>query len=264
MMSANLLTIVAFFCLISLSSAQSPKFEVASVKRQLAPATLASMVQAGLPRILPGGTFRATHVTVEGLLTFAHDLKRFQLVGGPDWVRSQLFSVEGRAGGDASQARIKLMIHSLLQERFSLASHEENRIMRHHTLVRAKGDRPLGPNVMRVDDCSVEKVRDTRKTVPWAAAPGESGALIGCSTGFADLASILSLRLERPVLDATRIDDRIFFTLRVGSSMAQLGADADVPSLAAALNEQLGLKMESRQGPIRVLVIDSIKPPTEN
>jgi uncharacterized protein (TIGR03435 family) len=244
--------------------AQPARFDVVSVRAQPSPVTLGSMLQTGLPRILPGGAFRATHVTVEGLLTFAYDMKAFQIVGGPDWIRTRFYHVEARAAKNAAADQVKLMIQSLVEERFNLVHQRERRSMKFQALVLARSDGRLGPNTLSVEDCGSEKMRDTRKLVSWAAAPGESGAMIGCSIGFADLASGFSMRFKRPVVDATGLSRRIFFTLRVGSALAQFAENSDLPSVSTALNEQLGLRLESREGPISVLVIDSIEPASEN
>jgi uncharacterized protein (TIGR03435 family) len=92
--------------------------------------------------------------------------------------------------------------------------------------------------------------------------------------GLSMLADMLSLGLETPVLDATGLKGAFYYSFRsqfriLPAAVSALGAhlpesDPNLPSLATALEEQLGLRLESRRGPVDVLVIDSVEPPTEN
>src|SRR5688500_11728978 len=104
-------------------------FEVASIRPQPAPHSAASAGTAG-PRVRPGGTFSSSHITVESLLTFAYDLRwPYQVIGGPDWIRQDMFQMDARAGREVSRDQIKLMVDSLLQDRFKLVFHREQREM---------------------------------------------------------------------------------------------------------------------------------------
>jgi uncharacterized protein (TIGR03435 family) len=250
----------------------TPAFDVASVRPQREPIRAENVATGMIPRALPGGRFSVTHVTVESLLAFAYDLRPYRIVGGPDWIRTDLFAVDAKAADDASAAEVKLMLRSLLDERFTLATRTEAREMRVHALVRVRPDGPLGPTLFRMDaECSPAVVNDLRRTRPDKyVSPIGNGMMSGCSTpGVNYLADFLTLMLGTPVVDATGLEGPFYYSLRahLPPPSSRLGAaiiDANLPALSTALDEQLGLKLESRRGPVDVLVIESVQPPTEN
>ena len=86
------------------AQSDSPRFEVASIKPS------AGTDVNPLPRALPGGRLRAGYTTVEGMLWFVYDLRRYSIVGGPDWVRKDHFEVNAKAEADAPADQIKLMV----------------------------------------------------------------------------------------------------------------------------------------------------------
>jgi uncharacterized protein (TIGR03435 family) len=249
-----------------------PRFEVASVKTQpdarvYNPGVLAL-------RVRPGGVFRVSHGTVQGLLMFAYDLREYRIVGGPDWIRNDLFEVDARAGGDASASDVKQMVRALLEDRFGLVAHTEQREMRHQALVLARPDGQFGPNLVRMEECSAAAVNDLRRKYPEKYPMPGGGLVAGFScAGLGDLAAMLSLG-STPVIDATRLKGGFYFTVLSHLSQWNLAAatmgravpasDASVPALPTALEEQLGVRLESRRGAMDVLVIDSVQQPTEN
>ena len=98
--------------------------------------------------------------------------------------------------------------------------------------------------------------------------PMGAGMVSSCSRAGADeLAAYVDSRLGVPVIDETGLKGSFYYTIRsqwpAGPSRAEV-SDPNLPALPTALEDQLGLRMESRRGPIKVLVIDSIQPPTEN
>ena len=251
-----------------------PQFEVASVRRQSEPIKAENVASGMIPRALPGGRFSVTHVTVESLLAFAYDVRPYRIMGGPDWVRQDLFAVNAKAENDASADEIKLMLRSLLGERFNLVAHMEPREMRVQALVRTGPDAPLGPGIFRMDDeCVPAVVNDLRRRFPEKyPSPMANGMMSGCSTsGVNYLADYLTMRLQVPVIDATGLEGHFYYSLTAQlppftpSGLGRpLSDSSDLPGLATALREQLGLKLESRKGPVDVLVIDAVQQPTEN
>ncbi len=241
-----------------------PRFDVASVRR-----TESRLPRPGaIPLALPGGRFYAGLATVEDLLWFAYALRPHEIVGGPDWVRSDRFEISARAATDAPPDQIKRMVGSLLEDRFKLVTHKEHREMRFLALIRARPDGALGPALIRIDECSPARMMKLQQKFPEKyPAPG-NGLTSACSSrGLDNLATLLSIG-STPVIDATGLTGSFFFTIRSQrSSLAFLGLtnnDPNLPALSTVLNEQLGLKLESRRGPLDVLVIDSVQEPTEN
>jgi uncharacterized protein (TIGR03435 family) len=161
------------------------------------------------------------------------------------------------------------MVRSLLDDRFKLTAHREQREMPFLALVRAKPGRPLGPSLLRMEECSSAIVNELRRTFP-DKYPTPMGAMMsGCSrAGLDSLATSLSLKLGVSIIDETGLSGSFYHTIRSEQLRMRpaVGADNDpgLPSLSTALEEQLGLKLESRRGPMDMLVIDSVQRPTEN
>ena len=96
----------------------APRFEVASVKRT----DSRTPSSAPVPRAQPGGRFRADIATVESLVWFAYGVRTDLIVGEPDWARQDRFEISAKADADAPADQIKLMVRSLLEDRFKLVA----------------------------------------------------------------------------------------------------------------------------------------------
>lgn len=245
-----------------LAQETKPTFETASVRPQR------DLTAMEGPHVIPGGGFRASRASVQSLLMFAYDLKSYRTIfGGPEWIRRDRFSIDARAGFDASTDQIKQMVQTLLADRFRLISRREQRDMSHLALVVARSDRRLGPFLREVPaDCSAAAIAEARKQFPVRPVTGGHVTRLQCEP-ISALVELLTLGSQLPLLDETKLSGK--FTLEMKSSSmvpgsVPTGGDPSVPPLAAALQEQLGLKLESRKGPLGVLVIDSVSPPTEN
>ena len=266
-------SLVGALCLIgSIATArgQQPAFEVASVKINTSGAPVSRMTA-------PEGTgrFEATNASVRMLILNAYGIPGFQLVGGPSWVNSLNVDVIGRGAAGATRAEISAMVRTLLAERFNLVVRRETRDMPVYSLVVARDDRRLGPRMQAaMTDCSAA-------AAPGAAAPQTASGQLLCTTRMtpftinaggmtmARLAQTLSGIVDRVVTDETKLpggyDLQLSFTPeRLPPPGAQPPADPDAPSIFAALQEQLGLKLDARRGPVDMLVIDRIDQPKEN
>lgn len=162
------------------------------------------------------------------------------------------------------------MVQSLLEERFGLRTHTEQRDMHHFALVPARGDRRAGPYLQPVTDCEPEAVAEARKRFPSQEPAGAGGRLSGCGE-IQRIAGVIAAEFEAPVVDATGLSGRwVFQSHHSGwpsdgrGSRSAATDSAALPSLSAALEEQLGLKLEQRHGPVTVLVVDAVQRPTEN
>jgi uncharacterized protein (TIGR03435 family) len=245
-------------------AAQAPKaaFEVVSVKRRAEPVTLAG----NFPQVRPGGVFHPTNVTVAALIKFAYDIKDFQLIGGPAWIHDDLFDVDARAGSDAPVVQVRLMVQSLLEDRFRLMGHTEPRDLRYLALVPARRDGTLGPWLVRLpDDCNAAAALEAAQALPPRARPS-AGATIGgrCSSisGVADLATRV---IGTPVIDRTGLTGMWYFEVFFApDARLDTAGDPNLAPFAIALHEQLGLALESARGSIEVFVIGSVQPPTDN
>lgn len=258
---------------------EPPRFEVASIRKVDAPATngtFEAVFNGVRTRVLADG-LAAPYETVHDLMILAYGLKPYQIVGVPDWARSDRFAITAKAGTTVSVDQIRLMMQSLLEDRFKLVTHREQREMRHQALVLARGANGLGPRLFRMDvACTPMALNELRRKFPEKyLSPLGNGVRSGCSTnGVNTLAASLAADLGTPVIDATGLQGPFYHAIsaqwprrdsNLGSNLgAPLTDPSDLPALSTAFEEQLGLKLESRKGPIEVLVIDSVSRPTGN
>jgi uncharacterized protein (TIGR03435 family) len=259
--------------------AQAPanqSFEVASVKPNKSGD---GRVMVGLQ---PGGRFTATNVPLRMLLRQAFNVQDFQIVGGPDWIGSDRFDVVAKAPeGEFTADQMRPMLRSLLAERFKLASHAESRDLPVYALMKARPDGKLGPNLTPAAvDCAAP-MRGRRGGGP--AAPPQPGQKMECgfmigpgrmSVGgmpMANLAQSLSPMVGRIVLDRTELTGSYDFELTyspegiAGGPPLLNGApppvDPNAPTIFTALQEQLGLKLDSQRGAVDVVAIDHVEQP---
>jgi uncharacterized protein (TIGR03435 family) len=207
----------------------------------------------------PVGTlWRARNTTVRRLIRFAWgsdgdlstpaELEEHRVVGGPSWIDSEAFDIDARMpDGPRALGDSALMTRTLLAERFALTVHAETRELPAYALVRARDGRVGRPPVGQ----------DTRRC---AVRAGVNGLMGNCAT-TALLARALGARVGRPVIDRTGHADAFDFELRF---VQEPSPDSRFPSIFSALEEQLGLKLESTRAPIEVIVVDHVERPTPN
>jgi len=245
-------------------------FEVASVKPN----------RSGSPRepfgFLPTGRIAGTNVTLRRLAEAAYHVEPYRLTGGPAWLDSEHYDIEARAEAGAvppgpvtreSIHQMALMLQTLLADRFKLAVHRETKEGAIYALVVAKN----GPKLQEVKgtDCKVTPgCGDFSRISP-------NGYLSGPMVSVLDLADVLSrFIVGRPVRDQTGINGIFNVTLQWtregykpredGVSNNEPQPDGNGPSLFAALQEQLGLKLEAQKGSIETIVIDHAEKASEN
>lgn len=234
-----------------------------------------------------GSRFRATGVTTERLILYAYDLLvRARIVGEPSWIDEERFDVEAVAPTDLTADQMRAGIRSLLAERFGLVARMEQREVPVLALVLSRADGRLGPRLARTAvDCAAladvraQAVREGRRPRPADQRPFcDETHLFGrvTTTGYTmsgggfrieNLAPMLAGLVGRPGLDRTGLtglfDFDMDFTLSFGDVTAA-GADDSAVSLFVALEEQLGLRLESQRAPVDVLVIERIERPSAN
>jgi len=171
--------------------------------------------------------------------------RQYSLVG-PDWLATEHFDIQARFPVDTPVPQMRQMLQVLLAERFGMTLHSETREEPAYALVVAKAGLKIHP---------VQAGQPSTSSLP--------GHIEARKIPLQKLADLLGLVLDRPVIDSTSVAGVFDFTLEWSQDGA---ADATSgPSILAALEEQLGLKLESRKSPVHVLVIDHIaKFPTEN
>jgi uncharacterized protein (TIGR03435 family) len=131
-------------------AAQEPRytFEVVSIKKRV------RLLTPPVINVIKDGVFRMPEVSVATLVQFGWQIRDFQLVGGDAWMKSDQFEVEARAADGTSPEQMRLMVRSMLEDRFGLVVHWEKREMPYYSLELARSDGRLGPNLQRWNDCS--------------------------------------------------------------------------------------------------------------
>lgn len=271
------------------ASGQPPKFEVASVKHR---------ADSRGPTFLDGpdpSKFTMTNATAKMLIEFAYDIKDFQLSGGPSWIDADRFDIDAKVDDstanqirhlpqDQQEAQKDLMLQSLLADRFNLKVTRGTKDLPAYAIVVARG----GSKLTEVPPPPLPETSPQPPPSPPARGghpplpPGADG--IGMHNGLctieanaeplSELASMLSFQLGRPVVDRTRMKGTYTFTLQYalepGPEAAPLpptaqGTGAETAaSLFSAIQEQLGLRLESTKAPVETIVIDHIEEPAPN
>jgi uncharacterized protein (TIGR03435 family) len=255
----------------------------------------------GFPRGSPD-LFTCESVTLADLLIMAYQLEYYQF-SIPDWMKDRglAFDLNARVPEGATKDQLDLMIQNLLADRFKMVVHRESREIQQYNLVVAKNgpkfkeSPPLTPKPDPADGCfrnpRAAACLDTKKGPGGPLKLGDDGypVLQGRMTGafvqgrarihYPDttmtlFASYLSLQLRKPVTDATglkgKYDIAMFWATddaaRASPDPGGVLVAADpAPTLMEALQDQLGLRLESKKGPVEFVVVDHAeKIPTEN
>jgi uncharacterized protein (TIGR03435 family) len=243
---------------------ERPRFEVASVK----PTNGIGPVSGGAGI----GSASEHNETVRFLLWFSYRVQPFQITGGPRWIDTDHFDIEARAEDrNAGPDQIRLMLQSLLEDRFHLKLHRQMRQSSIYALVVAKG----GPKIELSADQTSADVNGP--SPPGSPLPNHgairlgAGSLLANAVRLSFFCQMLSQRMDRLVVDRTNLSGRYDFLLQwnpgPGETRNEAPAAPDIesrPSIFTAIQEQMGLKLESARGPVEVLVVDHIEKPTEN
>jgi uncharacterized protein (TIGR03435 family) len=236
----------------------NPSFEVATLKPSRPEAQ-------GKGFTVRGRTFATFNTTLSDLVTFAYGLHPRQITGAPPWVESEKYDLTGQPDGEGqpSQKQWQSMIQKLLTDRFKLAFHREKKDLSVYALVVDKNGSKLTKN-------------DTDPNgLPGLFFRG-LGVLPARNATMGDFAGLLQTAvLDRPVVDQTGLTGRFDFTLTWTPDETQFGglgirvppptdSAAAPPGLFTAVQEQLGLKLDSTRAPVEVLVVDRVEKPTDN
>lgn len=197
--------------------------------------------------------------TLKRLVQRAFNVEDYQVTGGPNWLDSYRFNISAKVDesepelrGKEAQTRIAAMLRSLLEDRFDFQFHRETKILSVYNLVAAKSGFKL------------TAVKDTGSH----STNSNNGRLTATCIDMPDLAVFLTGLVERPVLDASGISGVFDFKLEWSREESVVktadGNEPAGPSIFTALQEQLGLKLESGKSPVEIVVVDHAEKPTEN
>jgi uncharacterized protein (TIGR03435 family) len=252
----------------------SPTFEIVSIK----PIDPLDRPLPGVTTSQPSGQFRATNVPVATLIQQAfmdpQNSEPLQLIGAPDWVRTDKYQVEARFTEVASREQLNAilpgMILKMLETRFNFKAQIEVRTRAAFVLVRSRTDR-LGPQLRGTNlDCDAgqKEPRDARAVARAMQAGTACDTIrnIGTRTTFrgitmADFAKWLVPPAGRHVVDQSGLMGRFDFELDYTREPL---SQSDLPPIFTALQEQLGMKLESREVPQPVIVVEHVDRPSPN
>jgi bla regulator protein blaR1 len=256
--------VVAAGMVVTLSAQGPAAFEVTSVKRA------EPGIQGGRVQFLPGGRFSGENVPIDFVVQQVYGLRDFQVIV-PSQLKAALairYQIQATGPESASQDQLKEMVKTLLAERFQLRSHKETR------------DLPVYALVVGKDGVKGARAADGKGMGIALMAPGW---IHGQGATAAYLAETLSRYVTRPVINQTNLTQVLDFDLawtpegtasdlpgcppsfqEMAKRLKGAVAPTSCPSLFTAVQEQLGLRLESQQGPVDVLVIDSVQQPADN
>jgi uncharacterized protein (TIGR03435 family) len=232
-----------------------PAFEVASIRAN----HMADKGGEGSRResIEPGpANVTMRNVSLQGCIRWAYNVQPYQ-VNGPAWLESERFDIAAKAGAPAPEAQLRLMLQTLLADRFKLVLHRQSKEMSVYALLVGKGG---------------HKLKESQSEGPSNLSPNKM-LMVGERVPMSQLAELLSGPLRMPVVDMTELKGRYDFSMDPSKFLPtemtpekKMSMQDEVPNIfRAMLQEQLGLKLESRKAPIDILIVDSMeKTPTEN
>lgn len=250
-----------------------PAFDVASIKRNLT----FDGPGPGLAAAQPGGRYLAMGATLRRLVGDAYEV--YEVIGGPQWADSHRFDINASAGRDAGSAEIQQMLRRLLMDRFRLEVHTEQQEREAFALVPVRPG-SLGSRLQRSDAKCAAEAEAYLPTMAMGFPPPcgdfrmSARSLTARGMTMPRLARLLERSVGRPVLDQTGTSGAYDLEVEWSSDLGlrlpppdSAGARtlaADGVSLFTALQEQLGLRLQSTRGRVTVMVIDRAEPPSEN
>jgi len=225
-------------------------FDVASVKRATPPPG-----EAGNSSMqLAPGRVNMTNVRLKKLIYEAYQVKDYQ-ISGPDWLGSEIYNITATIPNGATRDDMLVMLQNLLAERFKVALHRE-------------------PKEMPVYALLVDKAGHKLKEVEFGRSSTSlsKGSMEAVAIPMRNLAEALSRQMARPVLDMTGLKGFYSFTMTFAPDEAPAAPGAEAisesavgPSIARALQDQLGLRLDARRAPVDMLIVDHAeKVPVEN
>jgi uncharacterized protein (TIGR03435 family) len=203
------------------------------------------------------GLLTIANYTLKGLILETYRIKAYQLYGGSSWSDNEHYDIVGKAASNADFGQLVEMLKPMLAGRFQLKVHREIKELPVYALVVVK----KGPKMKLAADQSAD-----------GHHKNGTGLIISYGMSMKFLAHILANHVDRPINDETGLTGVYEFELRFAADEVRVrepeeraaAPDASSTSLFQAIQEQLGLKLESRKGPVETIVIDHAERPSAN
>ena len=239
----GVVVLIGAACAVSGQPPAPRAFDVAAVRRDNSASTSSDTAWSA-----KAGTLNFVNVTLRNCVQLAYDVKPSQLET-PDWMDSARYDITAKAAAPASDSEIRVMLQTLLAQRFGVSLHRETRLLSAYVLTVAKGGSKL-----KASEPAARIWNDSRR-----------GRLDAHGMAMKDLVDKLAESLDRPVSDATGLKGGYEIALTWVPDDSPAASDGTGGSIFTAVQEQLGLKLEPQKASVEMLVVDRAeKVPTEN
>jgi uncharacterized protein (TIGR03435 family) len=228
---------------------KAPAFEVASITPCKPDAPEPPMEHAGVAQFtFPGGRFSANCTTLKFLLEWAYGIQPAQHSDGPAWIGTDRYEIVAKAEGNPSDAQMKLMMRTLLAERFKLKLRRERREVTAYVI--ALGKTP--PHLVRTKEEETHSIQLAPQT---GTDQRVVYRIIGTRFSVAELGDLFGRQLGRVVVDKTGLEGDFDFTVDLAPDESHSTA-IDPSLLLGALREQIGLTVKSEKASVDFVAID--------
>ena len=230
-------------------TADAPAFDVASVKQSVGGG------REGFRREnieATPGSLTMRNITLKACIAWAYHVTEIQ-VSGPDWMGNERYDIAAKAAGPANEAQLRVMLQSLLADRFHVQLHRQVKEMSAYVLAVGKN----GPKFQESKTDGEMAIDPDRKTLTVTAH----------RVPLSQLVDMLVRIYQMPVIDQTGLTGRYDVTINAAKYIPQSGARPTDPLslIETGLQEELGLKLEARKMPVDLLIVDHAeKAPIEN
>jgi uncharacterized protein (TIGR03435 family) len=276
------IAVAAVLLFAGLAKAQSPpshpQFEVASIKPN------SSGDERAMLKPFLGGRLTLENFSLRMLLGFAYQVMDFQISGGPGWMDSDRYDIAAKADVNTPPGQVIPLLQSLLEDRFQVKVHRETKELPIYALVvdrnGPKFEIPKDGDCTSFDPASQQPSPGQKPPTYCGTIRMGQSSMDGANISIEQIRSMLSNIMRRTVIDKTGLTGTFNVHLRwkPDESVPGLpelrgpitsGPDAPAPgssgpSIFTALQEQLGLKLESEKGPVQMLIIDRAEKPSDN
>lgn len=252
---------------------EAADFEVASVKRNLSGETRVRFE-------MPPGNLNAVNVPLRFAIRQAYRVPEARVVGGPAWLDTERYDIAAKApSAMANPDSLRMMLRSLLSDRFGVVVHAESRDVPVYVLRVARSDRKLGPNLRESStDCTWRPAAMAGNRVQCGILVSQAptgASLRGGGTTIAEFTRLLGDFVDRPLVDETGLKGKYDLDLEFAALKSALpgervpgglgpGSPNELPAVFTAIQEQLGLKLEAQRRVTEVYVVDRARRPGEN
>jgi len=198
----------------------------------------------------PGGKFRASATTLKFLLEWAYGIQPSQHSGGPSWIGTDRYDLVAKAEGNSTDAQIKLMVQTLLADRFKLRLHHERKELSAYVISVGKSAPKLFPS--KADEIHAlrfaPQTGQDQKTVSYR--------VLATRYTLTQLTDAFARQMGSIILNQTGLDGEYDFTLDLTPDETRPNP-LDPTLLITAMREQLGLTLKSQKTQVDILVVDS-------